>query len=277
MLICGLFMLLVGEETAFGGWVSSYAVINHIQNKEDATFYGSLFWVTVTLFRFIFLVLPGKPSKKSLVMYIISVFVAGSSLLFLHVFPQQASAWVIYSSVGFGIAFSILFPLLLSTPKEFGIDLKPSDNSNFVIAASLGEGIVAVLTGYLMDWFGSDMLFYSILGVNVVVLIGHWIMVRELNKEAEEYGIVVSGDERESKKKESGGFEIFEGKFNSDAPRTTGTDAPRTTGTDAPRTTGADEEESKNIMNVDVDMGKQEEVEEESSNKERSNTIQSLL
>lgn len=84
---------------------------------------------------------------------------------------------MIYSSAGLGMFFSIVFPLLLSTPKEFGIDLHPSDNSNFVIAASLGEGIIAVLTGYLMDWFGSDMLFYSVLGVRLIVLVGHFYMI----------------------------------------------------------------------------------------------------
>lgn len=182
MVLCFMFMLLIGEESAFGGWVSSYAVINGIQNKEDATFYGSLFWIVITAFRFIFLLLPGTPSKKSSWMYLGCVFVAISSLVFLHMYPQYGNFWIIYSSFGFGMFMSIVFPLLLSTPKEYGINLSPSDNSNFMIAASLGEGTIAVITGYCMDWFGPDMLFYTILAVNIVVLGGHYFMLYELNK-----------------------------------------------------------------------------------------------
>ena len=92
----------------------------------------------MTVFRFVFLILPGKPSQKSFVMYMGSIFIAVTSILFLKLFPQFGNTWMIYSSAGLGMFFSIVFPLLLSTPKEFGIDLHPSDNSNFVIAASLG-------------------------------------------------------------------------------------------------------------------------------------------
>ena len=177
-----MFMLLVGEESAFGGWVSSYAVINGINSKESATLYGTIFWISITMFRFIFLFLPGKPSQKSAWMYAGSIFMAVSSLVVLHAYPLHGSAGLIYSSVGFGIFFSIVFPLLLSTPKEYEINLEPSDNSNFMIAASLGEGTIAVMTGYCMNFFGPDMLFYTILGVNLVVLAGHAILMWEFAK-----------------------------------------------------------------------------------------------
>ena len=34
-----------------------------------------------------------------------------------------------------------------------------------------------------MDWFGADMLFYSILGVNIIILVGHFILLNKLNEE----------------------------------------------------------------------------------------------
>ena len=90
------------------------------------------------MFRFIFLLLPGKPSSKSLSMYVGAALVAITSVIFLRTMPQYGNAWLIYSSAGFGILMSIVFPLLLSTPKEYDINLKPSDNTNFVISASIG-------------------------------------------------------------------------------------------------------------------------------------------
>ena len=91
IVLCLMFLLLIGEESAFGGWISSYAVIQGIQNKEDATLYGSLFWIVITMFRFIFLLLPGKPSSKSIWMYLGCVLVAITSVVFLRTMPQYGN------------------------------------------------------------------------------------------------------------------------------------------------------------------------------------------
>ena len=77
---------------------------------------------------------------------------------------------------------SVLFPLLLSMPKEYEFDLTPSENSDFMICAALGEGILAVITGYMMNFFGIDMLFYSIIGINVFLILAFYLVEYLLEK-----------------------------------------------------------------------------------------------
>ncbi len=35
-------------------------------------------------------------------------------------------------------------------------------SSNIILSSAFGEGILAVLAGHLMKWFGSDAMFYSL-------------------------------------------------------------------------------------------------------------------
>jgi fucose permease len=48
-----LFFLYYEEEIGFSGWISSYAVILGIDNKEGATKNPFLFWISITLARFL--------------------------------------------------------------------------------------------------------------------------------------------------------------------------------------------------------------------------------
>ena len=55
-----------------------------------------------------------------------------------------------------------------------------------MICAALGEGILAVITGYLMNFFGIDMLFYSLIGINVFLLLAYYIVEYLLESEKKE-------------------------------------------------------------------------------------------
>ncbi len=63
-LLSFMFFIYIGEEVAFGGWISSYSVLNHVSTKEHATLFSSLFWGFMTLFRFVFAFVKEKASKK---------------------------------------------------------------------------------------------------------------------------------------------------------------------------------------------------------------------
>ena len=59
-----MFFIYIGEEVAFGGWISSYSVLNSVTTKQGATVFSSLFWGFMTIFRFFFAFVKGKASKK---------------------------------------------------------------------------------------------------------------------------------------------------------------------------------------------------------------------
>ena len=55
-----------------------------------------------------------------------------------------------------------------------------------MICAALGEGILAVITGYLMNFFGIDMLFYSLIAINLFLLLAYYIVEYLLEGEKKE-------------------------------------------------------------------------------------------
>lgn len=54
----------MGQEIAYGAWVSSYSVLNKFSTKEHANFYSSLYWISITFFRLTLAFVPGPSSKK---------------------------------------------------------------------------------------------------------------------------------------------------------------------------------------------------------------------
>ena len=77
-----IFFLDIGLEMTFGGWISSYTVIKGVATKEVATEIGSVFWLAMTLFRFILACIPGKSSSKLLTLSFGS-FAAGMITIFI--------------------------------------------------------------------------------------------------------------------------------------------------------------------------------------------------
>lgn len=87
-LIASGFLLAVGQQSSYGGWISSYAVMWGFSTKEHAIFYSSVYWISLTLFRFVLALVPGPPSAKLRNLGIIGIFTSfiGVFLIFhVHV------------------------------------------------------------------------------------------------------------------------------------------------------------------------------------------------
>ena len=63
-MICCLFLLYIGQEVGYGSWVSSYAVMTGVSTVREATFAGSVFWMTNTAFRIILIYVTLKVSVR---------------------------------------------------------------------------------------------------------------------------------------------------------------------------------------------------------------------
>lgn len=60
IILGALFFIYYGEEIGLAGWISSYAVLLGTDDKEGATKYPFIFWVSITTFRFILAGMKGK-------------------------------------------------------------------------------------------------------------------------------------------------------------------------------------------------------------------------
>ena len=110
-----MFFSLIGAEVIFGSWSASYAVMNEYTSKENAPLYSSLYWGTMTVFRFIFPFVPGKPSKKLTSFFILAIVTCISSVLLIHFVSPNIG--LIFCAVFLGMATSVNFPLTLTIPK----------------------------------------------------------------------------------------------------------------------------------------------------------------
>jgi len=67
---------------------------------------------------------------------------------------------------------SVIFPLVFTYPIESGLNIEETQTANIIVAAVLGEGIIAAFAGYLMEIKGPNMLFWSL----IVTFIVMWIL-----------------------------------------------------------------------------------------------------
>lgn len=118
-MVLGLILFIYfGEEIGFSGWISSYTVLLGAQTKEEATIINTIFWASITFFRFTLpMILQGAPHTK---FYTLIKFELGT-LIFS--FICEKAGWIVlgaYTSALFlGFAFSAMYPLILALPIFF--------------------------------------------------------------------------------------------------------------------------------------------------------------
>ena len=106
MIALGVF-LIIGFELTASGWLPSYAVVKGAMDKREATICGTLFWLMMTLFRFI---VSGSSAKCSLKLRILTSSLLACSLLCLGLHWLGTSYLVtIMGSAVFGATVRLSF------------------------------------------------------------------------------------------------------------------------------------------------------------------------
>lgn len=168
--------LIIGSTLTYGSWISSYAVLNNFATKERATSYSSLFWISITFFRFLMVAVPGSPSRK--IIYLNAGSLLTVLLSYVVIFSINAELGLLFFSIIFGLCQWVLFPLLLTIPSEFGFKLTMTDSSTVFIFGSLGEGVVALLVGKTMELYGFNWFLIWFVVISVLRIVIVWINYR---------------------------------------------------------------------------------------------------
>lgn len=169
MLISSTFFFTLGQQTSYGGWISSYAVLNHFSSKEHATLYSSLYWVSITIFRFVFAFVPGSPSKK--IQYLGLIGVVNSVSGYYIIFYVNSEIGLNLMSFIFGFSNSALFPLLLTIPEEYGFKFTMQETATFITWSALGQGCLAVGIGKMMGLISYNWLIYGMLVMDLIIAV----------------------------------------------------------------------------------------------------------
>jgi hypothetical protein len=112
------------------------------------------------VFRFVSTCVNLKSTQKLLMLSYGFVIFSTSTIALLLIGYKSLAC--MFSAIMFGMCYSSMFPLLLAIPTEYNLQITAGQGAGFMIWAAMGEGVLSTLTGYLMGWFGNDMMFYSL-------------------------------------------------------------------------------------------------------------------
>ena len=148
-------------------------------DKREATICGTLFWLMMTLFRFI---VSGSSAKCSLKLRILTSSLLACSLLCLGLHWLGTSYLVtIMGSTVFGASCSAVFPLLISVSKEYRIKFKHEQVSRIMFMPFLSSFLLTGLTGEMIGW-DVGLLFLCLVGMGG----GLWVVGKKLLQVLEE-------------------------------------------------------------------------------------------
>ena len=156
------------------GWLPTFAVEVHAFNEYQASLFATLFWVMITLFRFVAASSTMKCTRK--LSFLVNTIVVSSFLCVFLIFLEAYQLVTIVGTIGFGIGFSATIALILALPSEFDLKLEPDQVTNIFFASFFSPMVITAIIGELMK-ITMDSLFYSLLGLGILFLMNNIALV----------------------------------------------------------------------------------------------------
>lgn len=171
LLFALLFLLYVGVETSFGGWIYTYAINRNLASISQASFLVSLFWLMVMCGRVVVILLSRYLLPRYILMFTLGIAVTG--LVLMIAIPS--AIWIGTIIVGLGL--SPIFPTALAFANH-NINLSAKTTSYFYLGGGVGVVIMPWLIGQLITPFGA-IAFLWVLLIATVIAIGiiRWLVV----------------------------------------------------------------------------------------------------
>lgn len=173
-LVALFFILYVGAEVGFGGWIYTYALNLGLGTRATAAYLTSAFWGSFTLGRLLAIPASARLSPRSIL--IGDLVGAEASLALILLFPgSRAALWAGTSAMGLSLAS--IFPVTISFA-ERRMHITGKVASWFFVGASVGSMTVPWLIGQLFDAAGPHVMMTTLM-LDVVLAAGVFVaMVR---------------------------------------------------------------------------------------------------
>lgn len=173
----GFFCYCAVESTA-GLWAASYMVLNRGMSAEVAARWGALFYMGITIGRFLSGFLTMKMSDKNMIRLGQGLIAGGIVFLLLPLGDMSAFSGLIL--IGLGCA--PIYPCLIhATPDTFGAGVSQSVIGVQMASAYVGATFMPSLFGIIADWIG--IVYYPIyMFMFLVFMIVMLEQVNRLNK-----------------------------------------------------------------------------------------------
>jgi MFS transporter, FHS family, Na+ dependent glucose transporter 1 len=149
-LIALFFMLFVGAEIAFGGWLASYALALKLTDEATAAYLTSAFWGALTAGRLLAIPIAVRLRPRTMLLCDLlgCVISVGIMIVWSH---SLTALWL--GALGMGLGMASIFPTTLSFAAR-RIPITGRVTSWFLVGASLGSMSLPWLIGRLFERLG---------------------------------------------------------------------------------------------------------------------------
>lgn len=150
LLIIAFFLLYVGAEATFGGWIFTYAVAQGQTDKATAAYLTSVFWGALTLGRLIGIPVASRLEPHTLLVACLAGCV--SSIAVILLLPGvNAVIWL--GAFGAGLFMGPMFPTMLAYA-ERRMTITGKMTGWFLVGSAVGGMSVPWLVGQLFESIG---------------------------------------------------------------------------------------------------------------------------
>jgi FHS family Na+ dependent glucose MFS transporter 1 len=158
-LIALFFLLHVGAESSFGGWVFTYAVALDLTSETVAAYLTSAFWGSLTLGRLLAIPIVARFRPRSILLGDLVGCLAGVGVILL--WPNSLTAlWL--GTLGLGLSIASLFPVSLCLAERC-TTITGQVTGRFLVGASLGGMSLPWLIGQLCESAGPRVTMLAIM------------------------------------------------------------------------------------------------------------------
>ncbi len=170
LLFCTLFLLYVGAEVSFSGWIYTYALKLDLASPENAAYLVSAFWLMIMLGRIIAMALAPYLLPRTILQGALITALGGISLMLI--LPD--ALWP--GTIIFGLGMSPIFPTALAFASR-RVTLTGTITSYFYLGAGVGVAVFPWIIGQLIEPVGASALLWLILvAVIANIAILRWLI-----------------------------------------------------------------------------------------------------
>jgi len=172
-LLVVFFILHVGAELSFGGWIASYAEATHLASETGARYLTSAFWGAFTLSRLLSIPIALRFRPGTILLG--GLLVGAASLVVILWWPDSVTAlWL--GTVGMGLSIAPMFPTSISLA-ERRMAITGRVTGWFLVGASLGSMSMPWLIGQLFEPVGPQVAMVIIL-IDMLLALGVFLVIR---------------------------------------------------------------------------------------------------
>ncbi|GAK58818.1 MFS family sugar transporter [Candidatus Vecturithrix granuli] len=153
-----LFLLYVGSEVSFGGWIYTYTISLYQGVETTAAYLTSAFWGALTFGRLLAIPFAAYFAPRLLLLANFIGCLISVSLLLIGT-PSLTIIWI--GTLGVGVSMAPVFPTLLTFAGRH-IQITAKINSWFCIGSGVGGMTLPLLIGQVFEIYGPQAVMFTI-------------------------------------------------------------------------------------------------------------------